>query len=335
MFRSKKLWIVTGIVLLLVLGGIWFVRSRGAAGKEVTVIHPEKKDLVKVLETSGRIDAHERVLMRFGLSGKVVYLGVQPGEVVQRGQTIASLDQRSVKKTLDKTLSSYTTERWDFENSQDSREDRTLPESERRIAQQDQFALNRSVLDVEIQSLTVENYRLSAPFSGILVSSPIRTTGINILATDTFELANPETLYFRVLVDEVDITQIFLGQEALVTLDSLPDEPLKAVVEKVAYAGIDTGSGTVFPVELKFVDGVSIDRHRLEMNGDADLVLERKTNVLSVPLSVLVSRNGNTLVRVRRPSGEIEDVPVELGIETENEAEILSGVTEEDEVVLP
>lgn len=335
MFRSKKLWIVVGAVILLAVSGFWFVRSRSASQKEVTVIRSEKKDLVKVLETSGRVDAHERVLMRFGLGGKVVYLGAREGEFVQKGQTIASLDQRSVKKTLDKTLSTYTTERWDFENAVDSRENRTLPESERRLADQDQFALNRSVLDVEIQSLTVENYRLSAPFSGVLVASPLRAAGVNILTTDTFELANPQTLYFRTLVDEVDITQVSLGQEAIVTLDSLPDEPLKAVVEKVAYAGIDTGSGTVFPVELKFLDNVSIDRHRLEMNGDADLVLERKMNVLSVPLAVLVSRNGDTFVRVRRPGGKIEEVRVELGIETENEAEILSGITEEDEVVLP
>lgn len=334
MFRLKKTWIIIGIIVLFVVGGVWFVRSGQAKEKELTIIHPERKNLTKVLETSGRIDAHERVIMRFAHGGKVVYLGAEPGEFVQRGQTIASLDQRSVKKTLDKNLSSYMTERWDFENAEDGREDRTISETERRTADQDQFALNRSVLDVEIQSLTIENYRISAPFPGVLVSSPLRTAGVNVLATDTFELANPSTLYFRVLVDEVDIDQVSLGQEATVTLDSLPDEPLKAAVEKIAYAGVDTGSGTVFPVELKFIDSVSIDRHRLEMNGDADLVLASKSDVLSVPLSVLVTRNGDTIVKVKR-NGKVEEVVVEVGLETEDEAEILSGLTEADEVVLP
>lgn len=335
MTRRKIILITTGIAIALTIGLGMYWQKAAAAEKAIKTTTPRRQDLVKTLEISGVVDAHERVLMRFAQSGKLIYLGAKEGDAVQRGQTIASLDRRSVQKTIEKELSEYQSERWDFENGIDGRKDRAIDTTERRTADQAQFSLNRSVLDVEIQSLVAENYRLSAPFSGILVSSPVNSVGINILATDIFELVNPESLYFRAAVDEVDVDSLQVGQEVEIRLDSASDTVLKAVVEKIAYASSETTSGTVFGAQIHFLDGVNIEKQRVGMNGDAAIVLEKKSNVLSVPLSALTSNNGDSYVKVLNGQGKTEERQVEVGIETETDIEIVSGLSEQDQVVLP
>lgn len=334
-FLKKRWWLLL-VVLGIVAGAVWFWQTKtAAANAPVKTTTAQYKDIRKTLSFSGRIDAASRVRMHFAAAGKLVYLGAQEGDAVKKYQTLATLDQRSMQKTLEKQLSLYQTERWDFENAQDDRKDRTLPQEERREAEQDQFALNRSVLDVELQSIAVESSRLTSPIAGILVTSPVKTPGVNVSVTDYFEVVDPATLYFRVHVDEVDIDELKIGQPVEVRLDARPDQVLRATVDKIAYQSTETTSGTAFAVDLKFLDAVNISEQRVGMNGDADIMLAEAKQVLVLPISAVTYRDGRYFVNIKTDSGKPEERAVETGIETDSEIEIRSGVTENDQVVLP
>lgn len=332
-FLRRKWWLV--LILALVAGGagFWWYQQANAEA-EYTTVTPEYRDLMETLDFSGVIDARERVGMRFSVGGKLVYLGAKEGDRVQRGQTVASLDQRTVQKQLEKTLSLYETERWTFENAKDEREGEVLDTQKQRLADLDQFSLERSVMDVQLQSFAFSDYRISAPFSGILVAAPYSVTGVNVGPTDTWELLNPETLYFRVLVDEIDIDAVRLGQEAIIEIDAIPDRTFAAVVEKIAYTVSNTASGSVFPVELRFIEPVSIEQQRVGMSGEARLIAAEREGVLSVPVEAITSREGKNYVQVL-VENEPQDREVELGIETDDHVEITSGLSDQDRVVLP
>lgn len=330
----RRRWLLVLIVLLIAAGaGFWWYRSQTAQASFTTQT-PEYRDLVDTIDFSGEINAKERVAMHFSSIGKLVYLGAQEGDTVTKGQTLASLDQRTLQKQLDKTLSLYETQRWQFENSEDDRKDEVLDTQEQRVAEMDQFALERSVLDVQMQNLAFDSYRLTAPFSGILVQSPYTVPGVFVAPTDTWQLVNPETLYFRVLVDEIDIDMVSVGQEALVEIDALPNTTFRAVVEKISYSVANSASGTVFPIELRFLDPVNIEQQRLGMSGEARLVLDKRDNVLSVPIEALITREGKNYVQVLT-NGKAEDREVRVGVETDEYAEIISGLNEQDQVILP
>ncbi len=331
----KKWWLI--VLAVVILGGaFWYWRSRVAAqNKPVKTTQAQMKDIQKTLSFSGRVDAKQRASMYFAGTGKIVYVGVQEGEPVKKWQTIASIDRRAAQKNLEKQLSLYQTQRWGYENNEDTRENRTLSEREQRTADQDQFALNRSVLDVELQSIAIEDTRLTSPINGILVSSPVKVTGQVVGMTDKFEVVDPSSLYFRLLVDEVDIDEIKVGQQVDVRMDAQPDKPLRAIVDKIAFQAVDSATGTVFPVELKFVDSVSITEQRVGMNGDADIVLAESKNVVVLPVSTVTMRDDKHFVKIKKADGTIEEREVQVGIETDNETEIVSGITLEDQVVLP
>lgn len=331
---AKRFW---WVILILVIAGLvawswWSGKQKTKA--ELELVNPQTRDLVQTVDFSGRVDAKERVGLHFGVTGKLVYLGAEAGDKVAKWQTIASLDQRSLQKQLDKTLSFYETQRWTYEEQEDGREHRWLDESEQRTADQDQQALERSVLDVELQYLAFDGYRLTAPFAGILVQAPHNVTGVQVSPTDIWELINPETLYFRVWVDETEIEEVKVGQQGLIKLDAYPDRDYQGEVAKISYQTVDTAEGAVFMVEIKFLDEVNIEEVRAGLNGEVQLLKDDRQGVLSIPVDALLSKNGDVYVEVWN-QGQREEKIVELGLETQDYVEIVSGLSPQDQVILP
>jgi RND family efflux transporter MFP subunit len=332
-FLKKKWWLVA-IAAVIIIGGLWFWRSRSAAQKPLKTTQPVMSDIRQTLSFSGRVDAHQRVSMFFAGGGKLTYIGAKEGDTVKKWQTLANIDRRALQKTLEKQLTTYDSERLGFENTRDDRKDRTLTEEEKRLAAQDQNALNLSVLDVELRSIAIEDTRLSTPIAGILVSAPDQVVGGQLALTDKFEVIDPTSLYFRLFVDEVDIDQVKVGQETIVRLDARPDVALKAVVEKIAYQSVESPTGTVFPVEIRFVDATNIQDQRVGMNGDAELLLAEVKNVMTLPLAAVSTKDGKQIVKVLK-DGKPEDREVQIGLENDDKLEVKSGLSLEDQVVLP
>ena len=332
----KKRWKLLAILLVVALGvGGWLYSRNQAAQPTFTFIQPEIKDLTKTLEVSGIVDAKEKASLRFALGGKVTYLGAKEGDFVKKFQTLATIDQATLQKQLETSLNTYMKERLDWEQTLDDTADRALPESENRTVQQEQLDLNNQVLSVEVQDIAIKNTRLTAPFAGVLVSSPTTVSGITLLATDVFELINPETLIFKAAVDETDIAQVHIGDEAHIVLDAYPDEILNTAISQIGLKSQQSSSGTVFLVEVPIVSSTPFPHFRLGMNGDLRIKVDQRQQVLSIPLDATRQRDDKTFVDIKVTDAEVAEREIEIGMETDDEVEVLSGLTTADWIVLP
>ena len=336
------------IALLLIFLIVWRVLAKQQTNKtELVFANPEYRDLVKTLELTGIVDAKKKARLRFLAGGKIVYLGAEEGDQVKQWQTIASIDQRDLQKRLERSLNSYMQERWDWEDLQDEIKDELLDTSEQRSVDKEQWSLNNSVIDVELQDIAISQSVMSSPFTGILVSSPVTSTHTQVTATDYFEVIDPNSLIFKAEINEEDVPLVRVGQSATIELDAYPNQPLTTNLSYISYQSSVTSSGTVFIIELPMivesdqennesVSGKSIlDKYRLGMNGDVSLELEKKDNVLTVPLIAIKQRDGQSFVEVKTSNNNTEDRFVEVGLETEEYVEIISGLSEEDFVVIP
>ncbi|MBD3250422.1 MAG: HlyD family efflux transporter periplasmic adaptor subunit [Candidatus Pacebacteria bacterium] len=335
--KSNLKYLIPGLVVLLI-AGVLIIRHLSAPQSELVLEQPQIRDLTQILEVSGVVDAKTKARMRFLAGGKVTYLGAKEGDWVKKWQTIATIDQRTLQKQLDKSLNDYMIERWDWEQTQDNIEDRWIPKSEERDVDQEQWQLENEVLDVEIQSLAIANTVMSAPFAGVLVESPIDTSGVQVLATDYFELVDPASLIFRAEVDEEDVARLELNQSAEIMLDAYPELLLPTQVEYIAYKSAQSSSGTVFLIELP-INQPDLNKYRLGMNGDAAIELARKEQVLSIPLIATKERDGEFFVEVASsPNTSAEQTvekQVQVGLETDRYLEVTAGLTENDWVVIP
>jgi multidrug efflux pump subunit AcrA (membrane-fusion protein) len=67
---------------------------------------------------------------------------------------------------------------------------------------------------------------------------------------------------------------------------------------------------------------------------EADLTLEQKDNVLTVPLQAINHQGDGTSVLVVDRQDQLEDRPVTLGLQTANDAEVVSGLSEGEQIVV-
>lgn len=331
----KKRWKILLVALIVLAVVFGFLQNRGKSQAVLNFINPVKKDLVSSITISGRIDAKEKAQMRFVAGGKLVYLGARQGDLVKKWQSLATIDRSTLQKQMDQNLNLYMKERYDFEDTRDDIKDRTLDTQETRDVAKQQYDLNNQVLNVEIQNIAIANTTLYAPFEGILTVVPTNVTGVQLLATDYFEVVNPKTLIFRAAIDEIDMHRISKGQSGQVVLDAYDGETIDTYISYVAYTSSESSSGTVFLVEFP-IDSQDMEKYRIGMNGDALIKIEEKKDVLTVPLDAISEREDKVFVNIKADNKEgFEEREIKVGLESEDEIEVLEGLNENDQVLLP
>ena len=341
MFKKRwKLLLILLVVIVILVA--WLSGKQKNSQAALVFVKPEYKTLTKTLEISGVVDAKEKARLRFLTGGKLTYVGVKEGDRVKKWQTVAIIDQASLKKQLDQYLNLYLKERSDYEQFRDDNiEDgngvtQVVPElSTRRESDKAQWDLENTVLSVEIQDIAVKNAVLSSPINGIVTVAPMALAGMQLLATDYFEIVNPDTLVFKAIVDEVDIATVKTDQVAEIDLDAYPDQLIATHVSYIAFSSQQTSTGTVFLIELPLTNQPEATKLRIGMNGNATLTIDQKDNVLALPLATTREKDGKTLVDVKTTDGKYEEREIEVGLETDEEVEVIKGLSTQDEVLLP
>lgn len=318
-------------MLTLVLGWFIFGRKPKVAYDEYTVSSGTISD---TLELSGKVRADKSATLRFSAGGLVTYLGPKSGDSIKKWQTLASVDTRQLQKTMDEKLNLYAIQRATFDQTIDDN-DNSVPGGDlantlNRLLAKNQYGLENTVKDVEYQALTLQLSRLVSPIDGILVSSPINTSNVQVLPTDTWVVVDPKTLYLSADLDETDLKRVSVGQKVNVVLDAYPDQKIISKVTYISYTPKETTTGTTYEVKIG-LDSVSSDQLRLGLNGTASVVLSEKENVLTLPMSSINSITGKSVVYVKN-GNKYTEKSVDTGIENAGVVEILGGVSEGDRV---
>ncbi|HVZ58531.1 MAG TPA: efflux RND transporter periplasmic adaptor subunit, partial [Patescibacteria group bacterium] len=293
----------------------------------------EPHDITQTVSASGTVDSLSSVNLNFLAGGKLAYLGVKEGDTVNKGEVIATLDQRTAKVNLENALIDYSKERNTFDQTIEDNNGHTpsnaLTDAMKRILEDNQYDLDKAVNSVELDSLAQEQSTLTTPIAGIVTRADVETAGVNVGATTTFTVADPNSLVFKEDVDESDIGQVHVGQAMSISLDAYPDKTIRTTVKSIDFASHTTSTGgTAYTVEGDLP--VSGQLYRIGMNGDGDIIVASALHTLTIPLSSLIDethvyvKTGQTFLRKT----------VKLGIQSDTDAQVLSGLSPGDKVAL-
>lgn len=338
MKKRCRLIIVGLVVFLLAVSVFLFRKNRSRRSFKTALV--SRKNLTKIISASGEVKSEKEITLKFQTSGKLAWVGVKEGDQVKKWQAIASLDKRELEKNLKKELLDYMNERWDFQAdretynvSTDNLDQYTLSNAARRILEKAQFDLNRDVIDVEIAHLAVELATIITPIEGIVTKIETPVAGVNITpATAEFIIADPKTVFFEINVDEIDIGQIKKGQKVIISLDAYPEEKIESEVKQISFqAETTSGGGTAFRVKTELPENKDL-KFRLGMNGDAEIIIKERENVLAVPASAVMKRKNRRYVFIVK-NGRAHKQEVKMGLITDTEVEIVSGLNQRDEVI--
>lgn len=221
----KTRWYLIGLFFVIFFVAFNFQKSKVNSQKDKQLYKVKKETLRETLSLSGEIDADEKATLRFQTSGRLAWVGVKEGDYVKKYQTIASLDQRSLRKTLEKHLRDYMKERWDFEEDKNvTYKDMPLTDTIKRILEKNQFDLDKAVLDVELQNIALEYSTLWTPIEGVVTRIDAPFAGVNITpAQAEFEIVNPKTIYFSATAEQADVVNLKEGLKGKIIFDAFPE----------------------------------------------------------------------------------------------------------------
>ena len=201
-------------------------------------------------------------------------------------------------------------------------------------AAQSQLSVSKAKLSHD-QSL-FDYSRITAPFSGIVTERYANLgtlvqagTGSSTQAIPIVKLSEDDLFRLVIPVPESYVRFIRVGDPVDVRVPSLN----RTFPGKVARFSVDVREDTrTMHTEVD----VANPQHVLlpGLYAEADLDLERKKDIPTVPIQALSHEGDKTTVFVVSPDGMLQERTVQVGVQTSNDAEILSGLSEGEQVVV-
>lgn len=322
----------TAILLVTALVTLFFVWPKN--GVEIETATVQKGAITQSITATGSVASEQTVTLSLLSAGKIVYVGAVEGDEVSAGQTLVSLDQRTIRKNLEQTLIDYSKQRNSFEEVRDDNEERTpqtaLDDTMKRLLEDNQNDLDKAIGSVELQNLALDQSYITTPITGIVISSDMQTAGINASAQNKIIVADPEKLVFQIDVDESDIGKISLDKVVRVILDAYPETPLTLSVSHIDFASHTTETGgNVYTVEAQLPLNTDF-RYRIGMNGDAEIIVAEKYNVTTIPIASLIDDNH---VYVKKDK-TFEKRRITTGMQSDITVEVINGLQVGEEIAL-
>ncbi len=198
-------------------------------------------------------------------------------------------------------------------------------------------SLRSAELSLESRYDQLDNYTVTSPIRGTVIDKNYKAGETSETGKVLCSIYDLSYLTMTLSVDELDISDIAVGQRVEITADAVEGRTYTGVVTKVSVAGTSSGGTTTYPVTVRIDETEGL---LPGMNVDAVITLESASGVLAIPTGAL-NRGNTVLVTADSPSaangtaiegGEYYSVPVEIGASDSSYIEIVSGLREGDTV---
>lgn len=174
--------------------------------------------------------------------------------------------------------------------------------------------------------------QILAPMSGTVVSQSVYEGQYLMTGEPLFEIADFSTMWFMFIAYEQDLPWIKPGLTVRVTTPSVPGKTFTGKITFIDPNFDEATRSTKVRVELDnpLVDGRRELLHRLYADGLVEL---EAPAVLTVPRSAVIQAGPEAVVYIDQGGGAYEHTPIKIGRRGDTHIEVLSGLSEGDEVV--
>ena len=189
----------------------------------------------------------------------------------------------------------------------------------------------QDVLDLTNKQL--DEATIDAPFDGVVARLNIKERDSVSPAVVAAEIVDPSEMQLDVQVDEIDVVDVQLGQQANIEVDALPGKTIVGSVASISLLPAPQSGVVVYDARISFKvpTGGSL---RPGMSASADIVIDQRENVLLVPDRAISKNSSGQTVVMMMVNGKAEEKAVTTGISDGIQTEILQGLVEGDTVIV-
>lgn len=171
--------------------------------------------------------------------------------------------------------------------------------------------------------------KIRAAVAGTVLTRDVEPGDLVQPGQTLFTIALTGNTEIRVPLDERNLPQLALGQNATVISDAYPDQSFPARINFIAPS-IDPQRGTV---EVRLTVNPVPDFLRQDMTVSVNVETDKRERALAIPNDALSNIKGNKAVVVLVRDRKIQRQPVTLGLRGLAMSEVTSGLSEGDQVL--
>lgn len=275
-------------------------KSTGPAPLPTTTV--TRGNIAVRVQATGTVEPINPVEIKSKASGMVTQMPVEVGARVERGALIVQIDPRDVRNQFDQAMADDVVSAASFVRATRDRARKdslfvrhVIAMSEHDSSKatyataQSDLINKRANLDLARQRL--EDATLHAPIGGTIISRPVTQGQIITAATSPnggttlMTIADLARVRMRVTIDEVEMGNIRVGEQATVQVDAFSERSFDGVIEKVEPQAVVSQGVTFFPVlvSISNKDGLLMPG----MNGEVTIKAADLTNVVQAPIDAI------------------------------------------------
>lgn len=352
---------IVGIVVILAVfaGTLAFLYQKSVERPVVfQTATPVVTDIVKKAVATGTIVPRKEIEIKPQLSGVIEKINVHPGQTVKQGDPIAKVKVIPNMVSLNQAESRLNKARIELKDTKMSY-DRWGKLIDKGIIAESEFQKYELAYSKAREELAAAETNLQLIKEGIAKSREgdtntiIRSTidgmvldipveeGNFVIETNTYNagttialVADMGEMIFEGQVDETDVGKIRPGMDLILTIGAIENEKFNARLEYIAPKGVEDKGAVQF--EIKANVQLKPDRFlRAGYSANADIVLERRDNVLALNEGVLQFENGSPYVEIETAPQQFEKRSIEVGLSDGIHIEIVSGLSPTDRLKVP
>lgn len=315
-------------------------------------------NIIKKTVATGSVVPRQEIEIKPQVSGLINKLYVEPGDIVKKGDLVATVriipdmvNLNNAESRVNRAKIARNNAKREFERYQKLFKDGVVPETDFRRFELDlknaeeEFNSAKDNLEV-IKEGSTQKYRktgntnIRATISGMILEVPIEE-GNSVIESNTFNdgttiatVADMDEMIFEGKVDESEVGKLKKGMDLLLTIGAIENESFDAELEHIAPKGIEENGAIQFEIRaaVKLRESQFI---RANYSANADIVLERRDSVLAIPESLLIFEGDSILVEVEKTPQVFEKRTLKTGLSDGINIEVVSGVTKEDFIKNP
>lgn len=358
MKRRTKIALGT-IALVGIAGTAYAVTSNGnGTDRGPGLVTVERGEIVDKALAVGRIEPLVEVSVKSQLAGVVRHMYKEPGQFVRRGDPLLEVQPNPTPIELVDARRQIELRELELQQLERDRNRLASLKEQDYVSEQEFETVNRNYEEAKLQvKIAQERFALlsegrmttgegevetviRSPITGYILEKMVEI-GDPVVPLTTFQEGTPlmtmaemEELLFRGTVDEIDVGRLEEGMPVELKIGALPEARVSGRLSKISLKGRDEQNATIFPVEISVVpdEGTTL---RAGYSANADIIIERRSDVLVIPERLVRFDGDRAFVRVRLGPEQVEEREIRTGLSDGITIEVLSGLEEGEQVLEP
>ena len=369
---KKKIFIIGGIVAFLSVFVLANVFRDDVKALKVETELVSLRTVIQKVNASGTIQPETEVKISAESTAFIDSITVKEGDRVYKGQHLISLDRKRILSNYNSASSSVRSAQARLKQELASKKrvesmyEQNLASDQELEAVQASYEIANSQLEQAKANLDsrkdeLDKARIMSPQDGIVTriykEVGEMAVGGMFQADNLMIIADLSRMEVIIDVNENDVVSVSIGDTTEIEIDAFTDTLFYGVVSEIAHMSEVAGMGsqqqvTNFQVKVRMLNVP--EGTRPGMSATADIITEKKENILSIPIQSLTARKDfDEMVflvsdkmlakegdeskfsdkKVKKGMKFVHSTPVKVGISSETHYEIKSGIREGDRIV--